>query len=45
MSAALICREFGWSWETYQEQPSWFIDIIVSMLREEADESNRKGKK
>ena len=42
--AALICREYGWDWHTYQDQPKWFIDVILSMLREEADEANRRAK-
>jgi hypothetical protein len=45
MVAALVCREFGWDWNTYQSQPKWFIDIILAMLREEAEESNRRNKK
>jgi hypothetical protein len=42
--AALICREYGWTWDQYREQPTWFIKTIVSMLREEADESKRRNK-
>jgi hypothetical protein len=45
MIAALVCREFGWDWQTYQEQSKWFIDIVLSMLREETEEGNRKNKK
>jgi len=42
--AAIVCREFGWTWDEYQAQPTWFISTIVSMLREEAEESKRREK-
>jgi uncharacterized protein YbaP (TraB family) len=45
MVAALVCREFGWDWHTYQNQPNWFIQVVLAMLREEAEESNRRAKK
>lgn len=45
MTAALICREYGWDWETYQSQPAWFISVILSMLREEGEETNRRNRK
>jgi hypothetical protein len=35
--AALICREFGWTWEEYRNQPAWFIDIILEMLKAESE--------
>jgi hypothetical protein len=41
----LVCREFGWTWEEYQDQPTWFINEIMLMLREEAEESDRRNKK
>ncbi len=44
MVAALICREMKWDWEQYQSQPKWFIDVILSMMQEEAEESKRKDK-
>jgi hypothetical protein len=44
MIAALICREMKWDWEQYQSQPKWFIDVILSLMQEEAEESNRKAK-
>jgi hypothetical protein len=42
--AALICREFGWTFEEYQNQPSWFIDIILEMLKAEAEEIKKRMK-
>jgi hypothetical protein len=34
--AALICREYGWTWEQYQKQPSWFLDVILELLKAES---------
>jgi hypothetical protein len=42
--AALICREFGWTFEEYQNQPSWFIDIILEMLKAEGEEIRKRMK-
>jgi hypothetical protein len=42
-SAALVCREYGWTWQEYQSQPTWFVKTILSMLREEAEEANRRA--
>jgi hypothetical protein len=39
-----VCREYSWDWNTYQEQPKWFIDVILSMLRNEAEEAQRRNK-
>jgi hypothetical protein len=44
MVAALVCREYGWRYEDYEAQPSWFITTIIEMLQQEAEESNRKNK-
>jgi len=40
----LVCREFGWTFKEYQEQPSWFIDIILEMLKAEAGEMRKRMK-
>jgi hypothetical protein len=40
--AALICREFSWTWQEYENQPSWFIEIILEMLKAEAEEMKKK---
>lgn len=42
MVAALVCREYGWTYEDYEAQPSWFIEAILFMLQQEAEASNRK---
>lgn len=45
MRAAVICREFGWTWNEYWSQPQIFIDTIVSMLNEEAKAQERRNNK
>ena len=37
MLAAFICRKMKWTYQDFQEQPSWFIDMIVDMLLSEAE--------
>lgn len=44
MLAAIICREYGWDWHTFESQPNWFLNVIVSMLQNEAEESKRRNK-
>lgn len=45
MQAAIVCREFGWTWLEYQEQPQSFIDTIWDMLHEEARATKRAQEK
>jgi len=35
MFMALVCREFGWTYQQYMEQPAHFIDIITEMFKGE----------
>jgi UDP-N-acetylglucosamine--N-acetylmuramyl-(pentapeptide) pyrophosphoryl-undecaprenol N-acetylglucosamine transferase len=35
MLVALICREMKWTYKEFQDQPAWFIDIILEMLQAE----------
>ena len=44
MIAAIVCREFGWTWQEYESAPNWFITVVKSYLRHEAEESQRKNK-
>lgn len=29
MTVVEICREFGWDYHTYMNQPTWFLDLIM----------------
>jgi hypothetical protein len=30
--AVLLCQEFGWDYETYLNQPVWFIRLIFAKM-------------
>ena len=45
MVIALVCREMKWTWNDYENQPAWFIEIILAMLRQEGDANNRRNAK
>lgn len=45
MLAVLICEKFHWTWQEYDAQPTWFIDLIVSKMRAEAEESHKAAKR
>lgn len=34
----------GWTWEEYRAQPQWFVTMLLSMLQNEAQETNRRAK-
>ena len=44
MHAAVICREFGWTYEEYLDQPKDFLDIIALMLKNKAEVAEIKSK-
>lgn len=37
MVAALVCREMKWTWQEFENQPAWFVDVILEMLKAEGD--------
>jgi hypothetical protein len=42
-SIALLCREMKWTWDEYQEQPTWFIDILIGLFNAEAKAKNKEN--
>jgi hypothetical protein len=32
-----------WTWEEFQNQPAWFIDILIEMLKAEGETINKKA--
>lgn len=42
MKAALLCREMKWDWHTYRDQPQWFVEMLLSMMQNEAEQSRAK---
>jgi hypothetical protein len=39
---AILCKEMGWTYETYLSQPQEFIFILLEMLKAEAHHANSK---
>jgi len=42
MITVIICKEMGWTWEEYQNQPAHFIDTIIKMLKARAEAEKNK---
>lgn len=42
MIAAVLCREFKWTWQEYMAQPQSFIDTITDMLTAESKQQKRQ---
>lgn len=38
----IICKEFGWDYETYEKQPLFFIEEIIIFLTQEAERDKRE---
>lgn len=39
MLAALICKEYGWTYDEYLNQPAYWLDLITSMLQADGESS------
>lgn len=35
----VICREMGWDWWTFENQPSFFIEEIAIILKQESQKN------
>lgn len=35
MVKAMICREMGWTWSDFEDQPQYFITCVLAMFRAE----------
>ena len=31
----LLCREMGWTYDEYLEQPDWVIERLISVIKKE----------
>lgn len=45
MQMVAICQEFGWTYDQYQEQPSYFIELIREKMVRDNKEQERQHKK
>lgn len=41
MVIAIVCREMKWDWEQYQSQPSWFITVLLELLKAESEAAKK----
>lgn len=41
----IICKEFGWDYITYNNQPQFFLDEISIFLFQENQKNNQEVKK
>jgi hypothetical protein len=39
-----ICREMGWTYQEFQNQPSWFIDLLIELRNLEEKEHEKRMK-
>jgi hypothetical protein len=39
---AVLCREMHWTFEEYLSQPTWFIFMLMELLRAEAQHAQSK---
>jgi len=44
MIAAIVCREMGWTWKEFNDEPHWFISVILGLMAEETAHQNRQNK-
>jgi hypothetical protein len=42
MLRAIICREMGWTWSQYDEQPTFFLTYIAESMRAEGAAANKR---
>jgi len=46
MIIVVICEMYGWDYQTYLNQPSWFLDLIKNKIdidgKKQASKTNKK---
>jgi len=40
-----VCQEYGWDYETYMRQPSWFIELIFKKMEIDSKKSQQEALK
>lgn len=38
----LLCKEFGWDYHTYQAQPAFFIDELLTIMNQISEKEHRE---
>lgn len=39
-----VCKNMGWTYSDYIEQPQWFVELVADMIRIESKEQERRIK-
>lgn len=42
MAETIICHEMHWTWQEYQEQPTWLPQMLWHKMQAEAERKNQK---
>jgi hypothetical protein len=42
MQMVQICEIFGWDYQTYINQPQWFIDLVKDKLKKDSEKQSKK---
>ena len=45
MQIVAICQEFGWTYQEYMSQPSWFLTLIREKMVRDNKEQERAANK
>ena len=45
MQIPIICESFGWTYQEYIEQPTWFINLIKERMQIDAKNQSQELKK
>jgi len=45
MAAAVICADYGWTYEQYLAQPTWFIELIKGKMKIDSQREEKAAKK
>jgi hypothetical protein len=42
LQAVIICERMGWTFNEYEAQPIWFLELLQAKLNEDGKHQNRK---
>lgn len=45
MQAVHVCEKYGWTYDEYQSQPQWFLDLIRERMKVDAQRSENEAKR
>ena len=45
LNIILLCKELGWTYDEYMNQPYWFVEGMEEVMRLEAKHEEKQAKK